>query len=112
MTSNSNIILDIETYGSCFDTVLAVYTGSDVSNLTELASNDNNPESYTGSSILTNVFMDAGPTYYITVAGAGETEAGPVHLLFSYTSNVIPEPCLFIIYYLLFMIYYRRKLNL
>ena len=92
LTPNSNVIFDIETYGSCFDTVLAVYNGYNVSNLSELASNDNNHESYTGSSILTNVFMNAGQTYYIAVAGADETEAGPVHLLLSYTSIVIPEP--------------------
>jgi Ca2+-binding RTX toxin-like protein len=40
-TASANGIVEIDTIGSDFDTVLAVYTGSSVSNLTPVTSNDN-----------------------------------------------------------------------
>jgi len=109
VTPTENIMLDINTYGSAFDTVLAAYSGTSVDALTLIASNDNETNSYTGNSILTNVYMQVGDTYYIVVDGTDETEAGPVHLLWSYERKAIPEPFLFINFYLSFIIYHLRK---
>ncbi len=111
LTPTSNCFFDINTYGSTFDTVLAIYSGSSVDALSPIASNDNETNSFTGNSSLTNVFLESGKTYYVAVAGAEETEAGLVHLLWSYTETGIPEPVLFINFYLLFIIYYRKSLN-
>jgi arylsulfatase A-like enzyme len=91
-TPTENILLDINTYGSSFDTVLAAYRGSSVDSLTLIASNDNETNSFTGNSVLTNVYMQAGKTYYIVVDGADKTEAGPVHLLWYSAGVSIPEP--------------------
>ena len=109
ITPTENILLDINTYGSALDTVLAAYRGASVDSLTLIASNDNETNSYTGNSILTDVYMQIGDTYYIAVDGADETEVGPVHLLWSYSGQGIPEPVLFINFYLSFIIYYLRK---
>ncbi len=110
LVPSKNISLDISTYGSSFDTVLAAYTGSSVDSLTLIASNDNETNSYTGNSLLTNVYMHVGNTYYIVVDGADKTEAGSVHLLWYYTGT-IPEPsCLLLIINFIFLIY-RCKSN-
>jgi RHS repeat-associated protein len=55
----------IDTQGSEFDTVLAVYTGSDLCSLSELASNDD----ASGTHSQVRVELQAGQTYYIAVDG-------------------------------------------
>ncbi len=57
----------MSTLGSSFDTTLAVYTGSSVSDLTPIASNDNDPAGGTSSMVLFNAV--AGTTYQIAVDG-------------------------------------------
>jgi hypothetical protein len=105
-----NISLDISTYGSIFDTVLAVYSRFADDPLNLIASNDNEPGSYTGNSFLTNINLSAGQTYYIAVAGADETESGPIHLLWSYTDKGIPEPgFMLLIINFMFFIYWRKS---
>jgi hypothetical protein len=62
------------TVGSDFDTVLAVYTGTNVTNLTLLASNNDSPYSDNLSHILTSSLTftaTAGTTYKIAVDGSG-----------------------------------------
>ncbi len=56
----------IDTYDSEFDTLLAVYTGTSVSSLTEVASNDDDGEDGTSAVEFDAV---AGTTYYIVVDG-------------------------------------------
>ncbi len=61
---NSGIVLHLDTQGSNFDTVLAVYTGSDVRTLTEITENYAYDDQ-TGLSFQAN----GGNTYYICVRG-------------------------------------------
>ena len=56
----------VDTLDSAYDTVLAVYTGSTLGSLTEVASNDNIPEG-TASRVTLNT--TAGTRYQIAVAG-------------------------------------------
>jgi hypothetical protein len=60
----------IDTFGSDFNTTLAVYTGATVNALTEVASNNN----YAAGSSQSRVSFQAvaSTTYYIAVDGAGE----------------------------------------
>jgi len=107
----TNILFDINTYGSGFDTVLAIYSGTSVDALSPIVSNDNEPNSFTGNSFLTNVFLESGKIYYVAVAGAEENEAGPVHLLWSCTDAGIPEPGFIILIFNFIFLIYRGKLN-
>jgi hypothetical protein len=61
----------IDTIGSDFDTNLAVYTGSAVDALTEIASNDDiqSPASFQSQ---VSFFATEGTTYYIAVDGFGQ----------------------------------------
>lgn len=65
-TPGSSGQVTINTFGSNFDTVLAVYTGSTVSNLTPVASNDD-----AGGGLQSQVIFQgtAGTSYAIAVAG-------------------------------------------
>ncbi len=77
-----------DTFGSGFDTVLAVYTGGAVNALTLVASNDDDP----GFDLLTShVSFNAvaGVTYQIAVDGFDGDE-GLVELLVEYTGPIIP----------------------
>jgi len=92
-------ILIVDTHGSDFDTVLAAYTGLDVSNLTQIAANDD-----AGAGIQTSEVdfqFNPGITYRIVVDGKTASDTGNITLNYA----VVPEPCylLFIIYYLLFI---------
>jgi hypothetical protein len=70
-TPASSGAVTFTTAGSSFDTLLAVYTGSSVGALTEVASNDDVPEVTTSQVTFTAV---AGTTYRIAVDGwAGDT---------------------------------------
>jgi uncharacterized repeat protein (TIGR01451 family) len=64
-TAPSSIDIAIDTFGSNFDTVLAVYTGSQVDALSEIASNDD----FGGSQSRVEFSAVSGTTYYIAVAG-------------------------------------------
>jgi thiol-disulfide isomerase/thioredoxin len=80
----------ISTAGSGFDTVLGVYTGSSVSALTEVASNDDDPN----SSVLTSkVVFDvvSNQTYQIAVDGYGGA-SGSVQLSVQLGPLVPPQP--------------------
>ncbi len=79
-------ILLVDTHGSDFDTVLAVYTGPTVSNLTQIAANDD-----TGPGIITSevtFHFNSGETYHIAVDGKTDSDTGNVVLNYA----VIPEP--------------------
>jgi hypothetical protein len=101
-TSGGDVLL-VDTHGSDFDTVLAVYTGSVISNLTEIASNDDAGPGTNTSEVIFTFLPDE--TYHIVVAGKTATDVGNVVLHY----EIIPEPCLFMIYNLLIVIYYWRR---
>lgn len=68
-TAPANGLLRVDTFGSEFDTLLAVYTGSTVSNLTVVAANDD----VNGDSVVSAVAFNVtnGITYHIAVDGLG-----------------------------------------
>ena len=74
------------TIGSSFDTLLAVYTGDDVADLTEVASDDDFGTSVQSSVVFNTTF---GTTYYIAVDGSrqanGQAAQGTVIL------NEVPD---------------------
>jgi len=71
----------LNTQGSSFDTLLAVYTGSSVSSLAQVASNDDSPAGHTLTSALTFNAV-AGTTYYFAVDGyRGATGSITLNLL-------------------------------
>jgi hypothetical protein len=96
--------LMIDTEGSDFDTVLAVYTGMTVSNLTPIAANDDAGPGIETSEV--SFQFNPGTTYHIVVDGKTDSDTGNVVLNYA----VIPEPCslLFIIGNLVFIVI-RKK---
>jgi hypothetical protein len=80
----------IRTTGSSFDTLLAVYTGSSVAELSDTlaASNDDAGKAVT-SLVAFNV--TAGTTYHIVVDGFGGA-SGDIQLALSYRVNILPDP--------------------
>jgi outer membrane protein assembly factor BamB len=66
-TAPSSSLVAFDTAGSSFDTVLAVYTGTSLSTLQSVASNDDASASVTTSRVLINA--TAGTTYQIAVDG-------------------------------------------
>jgi len=90
-------ILIVDTFGSGFDTVLAVYTGADVSNLTQIAANDDAGPGIQTSEVTFQ--FDPGITYRIVVDGKTDSDTGNITLNYA----LIPEPC-----YLLFVIYWKK----
>jgi hypothetical protein len=59
-------IVTVDTIGSRFDTTLAVYTGSALANLTEIASDDDGAPNYNST---TTFYTRSGVTYQIAVDG-------------------------------------------
>jgi len=81
-TAPGNGSMAVTTQGSYFDTLLAVYTGTAVSTLTAIASNDQATESVSYSALSFNVA--AGTKYYFAVDGwAGESGFVSLGLTFS-----------------------------
>jgi hypothetical protein len=96
-TAPFNGSLEVNTNGSNFDTLLGAYTGTDVSSLTLIASNDDieppptsgadSPTRNRRSSVTINV--TSGTTYYFTVDG-WSAEWGSVTLALNF-SPIIPD---------------------
>jgi subtilisin family serine protease len=84
-TAPADGTFEVITFGSDFDTTLAVYTGSAVDALTEVASNDN----FIISQSYVAFEATAGITYYIAVDGFA-TAAGQLVLTHAFT--VLPSP--------------------
>ena len=84
----------IDTAGSDFDTLLAVYTGNAVNGLTEVASNDdeNNPAGVITSKL--SFTANAGTTYWIAVDGynhaGGGAYSGNIKLKVNNSDTVAP----------------------
>ena len=77
-TAPKSGIVTIDTKGSTFDTVLAIYSGNSLAQLTALAANDDDDDD---SSLLSKVTLSASPnvTYYIAVDGYNG-KSGGLHL--------------------------------
>ena len=84
-TAPSSGLVSIDTFGSSFDTLLAAYTGSTLSELTEVASNDDSGFSFQ-SEILFEA--EAGTNYQIAVDGFNG-EAGDVELALSLQTDIL-----------------------
>ena len=77
-TSSSDGVLTLSTAGSTFDTLLAMYTGSDVSSLIPVASNDGAyPGAPAGDSLL-NQAIHSNIVYHIAVDGYDGASGGGV----------------------------------
>ena len=84
-TPGQNRQLILDTFSSTYDTVLAVYTGSQGS-LTSLACNDN----YGGNQSRVELAVTAGTTYYIEVASYEEIPAGTTLVVHAATISAPP----------------------
>ena len=87
-TPASNGILAIDTHGSSFNTVLAVYTGAAVNALTLMA--ENNDDGSSGWNSGTNLLVYAGVAYRIAVAATSQYEPGYITLNWSFTDGQPP----------------------
>ncbi|TSA41899.1 MAG: hypothetical protein D4R57_00090, partial [Verrucomicrobiales bacterium] len=76
----------VDTTGSSFDTLLAVYTGTNVAALTQLAAVDDVPNSLAGYLYFNAV---AANTYRIVVAGYATNQTGTIQL--RVTPNGVPD---------------------
>lgn len=70
-TAPATQLVKFSTLGARFDTVLAVYTGTSVAGLTEVASNDDDPLFNCCASSFVGFNAVAGTTYRIAVGGYG-----------------------------------------
>ncbi len=86
-TAASNGLCHADTIGSGFNTLLAVYTGTSVSNLTLVASNDDSPSMPPASEMNFNAV--AGTTYFIAVDGYNGA-SGWITFNFSHTPATGP----------------------
>jgi alpha-tubulin suppressor-like RCC1 family protein/subtilisin family serine protease len=97
-TAPSSGSLILNTTGSNFDTLLAVYTGTSVNALTEVATNDQDPTGGNTSRVMFNV--TSGTTYRIAVDGVNNginTALGSVTLNFTLSTVVLPPNDLFVL---------------
>jgi photosystem II stability/assembly factor-like uncharacterized protein len=89
--------LDVNTGGSSYDTVLAIWTGAQGS-FTQIACNDDISPGVIIQSQLQNVPLTAGTTYYIMVSSFGPPDPNPIalggkaQLFFVYNSGYTPTP--------------------
>ena len=79
-TPASSGTLTINTNGSSFDTVLGVFTGSSVSSLTHVASDDDSGD---GFSSLVSLSVSSGTTYFVQVASWSSGQVGAIALNWS-----------------------------
>ena len=82
-TSTVSGTVEINTHGSGFDTVLAVYTGAALASLTEVASNDESPQEFGSSRVR---FSAAAGTVYQIALDGWQGEAG------DYVLNLLTAP--------------------
>ncbi|TAL02506.1 MAG: hypothetical protein EPO07_07285 [Verrucomicrobia bacterium] len=87
-TAPSDGVLYLNTTNSTFDTLLAVYTGSTVSSLTEIASNDDAYDGIAGGSSLLNVAVRSNVTYRVAVDGF-DGDGGVVFLTNNFTAATV-----------------------
>jgi hypothetical protein len=88
-TAPTNDPVTFDTLGSTFDTLLAVYAGNDVSNLTLVAANDD-IAGWTNRASRVSFTPIAGTTYHIAVDGYGGA-SGIVLLNWNQTGEALPD---------------------
>ena len=81
--------LTVDTNGSSFDTVLAVYTGAGVSALREVDSDDNGG---LGRASEVSAAVSAGTTYWIAVDGYASGDEGAITLNWTFEADATPVP--------------------
>ena len=81
-------VLSLNTSNSTFDTVLAVYTGTNVSHLTPVAGNDDAYEGVPGGFSMITQAIKAGTTNYIAVDGYGGASGNAI-LHYSFTPATV-----------------------
>jgi subtilisin family serine protease len=77
--------LSVDTHGSDFDTVLAIYTGSQLGNLTEQGCNDDDEDLQSGLLVP----VESGDSLYIAVDGFAD-EVGDILLNYALTTLEVP----------------------
>jgi len=88
-STTNNTIVTLDTLGSTFDTLLAVYTGNDLSNLTLIASNDDIAGAMNRLSKVSFTPVP-GTTYHIAVDGYGGA-SGVVTLNWNQSAQALPD---------------------
>jgi hypothetical protein len=88
-TAPTNLPITFDTLGSTFDTLLAVYTGNNVSNLTLIGSNDD-IAGWTNRQSRVTFTPVAGATYHIVVDGFGGA-TGIAVLNWNQTGAALPD---------------------
>jgi hypothetical protein len=87
-TPTADGVVELNTSGSTFDTLLGVYTGASVANLTTVAQNDDAFPGAPGGFSLLDQAVRAGQTYFITVDGYNSS-SGAVLLTCLFTPATI-----------------------
>jgi secreted trypsin-like serine protease len=83
--ANASGLVSLGTDGSTFDTVIGVYTGNAVDQLTEVGSND---DAFGDTAATLDFLAVAGTTYYIAIDGVNEDQSGTFFLdLFAPSSD-------------------------
>jgi hypothetical protein len=88
-TAPTNVPVTFDTSGSSFDTLLAVYTGGDVSNLTLVAGNDDIDGATNRQSKVTFT-PTSGTTYHVAVDGFGGA-SGILYLNWRQSVGALPD---------------------
>ena len=88
-TAPASGVASLDTRGSSFDTLLGVYTGSTLSNLTVVAANDDSRGGFSTSLVAFNT--TAGSNYIIVVDGLANS-SGDIVLTWNLNTNSSPIP--------------------
>ncbi len=71
VTPSATTTAEFDTIGSSYDTILSVWTGSSINNLTAVACNDDISLGVVRTSQISNLTVNGGTTYYIMVSTFG-----------------------------------------
>ena len=88
-TAPTNTVVTLDTPGSSIDTLLAVYTGADVTSLTEIASDDDSGTNHTSR---LSFAATTGTTYHIAVDNFSGTAPGNFTLRWVSATPTPPTP--------------------
>ena len=87
-TPPSDGVLTLNTAGSSFDTIMGLYTGTNVANLTTVVDNGDAYSGAPGGFSYISQAVRAGQTYYILVDGNNGSSGG-ITLVYSFTSTPV-----------------------
>ncbi len=86
--SSVNGVLTLNTTNSSFDTLLGLYTGANVSNLTTIASDDDAYDGAPGGFSYLSQAIESNQTYYVAVDGYNGA-SGTARLAYAFTSATV-----------------------